>query len=82
MLIKERASGMYRLSAYFLARTTADLPLELILPTLFVTIVYWMGGLKHTFLGFFFTLVVVLYTVLVSQVCTFPFILTIIGLTK
>jgi hypothetical protein len=69
MLIKERASGMYRLSAYFLARTAADLPLELILPTLFITIVYWMAGLKATFLGFLLTLLVILYTVLVSQVC-------------
>lgn len=69
MLIKERASGMYRLSAYFMARTVGDLPLELVLPTLFVTIVYWMGGLKETFLGFLLTLLVILYTVLVSQVC-------------
>lgn len=69
MLIKERASGMYRLSAYFMARTVGDLPLELVLPTLFVTIVYWMGGLKQTFLGFLLTLLVILYTVLVSQVC-------------
>ncbi|KAJ6749902.1 hypothetical protein OIU85_000526 [Salix viminalis] len=32
MLSKERAADMYRLSAYFLARTTSDLPLDLILP--------------------------------------------------
>lgn len=68
MLLKERGSGMYRLSAYFFARMVGDLPLELALPTTFVTIVYWMGGLKPTPVGFFLTLAVVLYNVLVSQV--------------
>ncbi|CAK9871016.1 unnamed protein product [Sphagnum jensenii] len=67
MLLKERGSGMYRLSAYFFARMVGDLPLELALPTTFVTIVYWMGGLKPTPVGFFLTLAVVLYNVLVSQ---------------
>lgn len=68
MLLKERASGMYRLSAYFWARIAGDLPLELTLPTVFVVIVYWMGGLKNSFVGFLLTLLVVLYNVLVAQV--------------
>ena len=68
MLLKERASGMYRLSAYFWARIVGDLPLELTLPTAFVVIVYWMGGLKNSFVGFLLTLLVVLYNVLVAQV--------------
>ncbi|XP_028776748.1 ABC transporter G family member 14-like [Neltuma alba] len=67
MLIKERSSGMYRLSSYFLARTIGDLPLELALPTLFVFIIYWMGGLKPDPVTFILSLVVVLYSVLVSQ---------------
>lgn len=29
-------------------RTLADLPVELALPSLFVIIVYWMGGLRAT----------------------------------
>ncbi|CAA2969008.1 ABC transporter G family member 9 [Olea europaea subsp. europaea] len=33
MLQKERSSGMYRLSSYFMAPTSGDLPMELILPT-------------------------------------------------
>ncbi|EFJ49175.1 hypothetical protein VOLCADRAFT_104378 [Volvox carteri f. nagariensis] len=37
MLKKERPAGMYRLSAYYLARTASDLPIELMYPTLFVT---------------------------------------------
>ncbi|KAE8727435.1 ABC transporter G family member 14 [Hibiscus syriacus] len=67
MLIKERSSGMYRLSSYFLARTFGDLPLELGLPTAFVFIIYWMGGLKPDPLTFILSLLVVLYSVLVSQ---------------
>ncbi|KAL5774536.1 hypothetical protein ACOSP7_012093 [Xanthoceras sorbifolium] len=67
MLEKERSSGMYRLSSYFMARTTADLPMELALPTVFVTITYWMGGLKPAALNFFHTLSIVLYTALVAQ---------------
>lgn len=67
MLIKERASGMYHLSSYFLARTIGDLPLELALPTAFVVIIYWMGGLKPNPVTFILSLLVVLYSVLVSQ---------------
>ncbi|XP_027345550.1 ABC transporter G family member 14-like [Abrus precatorius] len=67
MLIKERSSGMYRLSSYFLARTIGDLPLELALPTAFVFIIYWMGGLNPHPMTFILSLLVVLYSVLVSQ---------------
>ncbi|XP_044468100.1 ABC transporter G family member 14-like [Mangifera indica] len=67
MLIKERSSGMYRLSSYFLARTFGDLPLELALPTAFVFIIYWMGGLKADPITFILSLLIVLYTVLVAQ---------------
>lgn len=67
MLIKERSSGMYRLSTYFLARTAADLPMELALPTAFVVIIYWMGGLDPHLSTFILSLLVVLYSVLVAQ---------------
>ncbi|MCL7022366.1 hypothetical protein MKW94_001324 [Papaver nudicaule] len=67
MLIKERSSGMYRLSSYFLARTAGDLPMELALPTAFVFIIYWMGGLKPDPTTFILSLLVVLFSVLVSQ---------------
>ncbi|KAK6129816.1 hypothetical protein DH2020_036402 [Rehmannia glutinosa] len=67
MLIKERSSGMYRLSAYFLARTVGDLPMELALPTAFTFIFYWMGGLKPDPSTFIISLLVVLFSVLVSQ---------------
>eukprot|EP00268_Persea_americana_P001450 TRINITY_DN10449_c1_g1_i2.p1 TRINITY_DN10449_c1_g1~~TRINITY_DN10449_c1_g1_i2.p1 ORF type:complete len:661 (-),score=57.66 TRINITY_DN10449_c1_g1_i2:408-2390(-) len=67
MLIKEQSSGMYRLSSYFLARMAGDLPMELALPTAFVVIIYWMGGLKPDPASFILSLLVVLLSVLVSQ---------------
>ncbi|CAK9144899.1 unnamed protein product [Ilex paraguariensis] len=67
MLEKERSSGMYRLSSYFMARTIGDLPMELVLPTVFVTITYWMAGLNPTAENFLYTLLALLYSVLVSQ---------------
>ncbi|CAN4075529.1 unnamed protein product [Withania somnifera] len=67
MLEKERSSGMYRLSAYFMARTVGDLPMELVLPTMFTVITYWMAGLKPSAGSFFTTLFSLLFNVLVSQ---------------
>ncbi|KAK4720441.1 hypothetical protein R3W88_010674 [Solanum pinnatisectum] len=67
MLIRERSSGMYRLSSYYFARTVGDLPMELVLPTIFVTVTYWMGGLKPKFVTFILTLLIILSNVLVSQ---------------
>lgn len=67
MLEKERSSGMYRLSSYFMSRVVGDLPLELVLPTIFVVITYLMAGLKPTVGHFLSTLFVLLYSVLVAQ---------------
>ncbi|KAJ0983725.1 hypothetical protein J5N97_011980 [Dioscorea zingiberensis] len=67
VLTKERASRMYRLSSYFMSRTVGDLPMELVLPTMFTIIVYWMGGLKPDAVSFFLTLLAMLLGVLVSQ---------------
>ncbi|XP_075483360.1 ABC transporter G family member 9-like [Primulina tabacum] len=67
MLSKERSSGMYRLSSYFMAQTVGDLPMELVLPTIFFIITYWMAGLKPTAGSFLSGLVILLYSVLCSQ---------------
>ncbi|XP_047307029.1 ABC transporter G family member 25-like [Impatiens glandulifera] len=65
--LKERASGMYTLSPYFMARIVGDLPMELILPTIFISITYWMAGLKADLVAFVLTWLVLLGYVLVSQ---------------
>ncbi|KNA17322.1 hypothetical protein SOVF_080980 [Spinacia oleracea] len=64
---KERASGMYSLSSYFMARIIGDLPMELILPSIFLTLVYWMTGLRPDIWTFLQTLGVIIGYVLVSQ---------------
>ncbi|XP_076926525.1 ABC transporter G family member 21-like [Bidens hawaiensis] len=67
MLIREYSSGMYRLSSYYFARMAGDLPMELVLPTIFVTVTYWMGGLKPSLVTYLLTIVIILFNVLVSQ---------------
>ncbi|KAK4758453.1 hypothetical protein SAY87_019754 [Trapa incisa] len=64
---KERASGMYSLSSYFMARIVGDMPMELILPTIFLSVAYWMTGLRAEVGAFLMTLLVLLGYVLVSQ---------------
>ncbi|KAL6756428.1 ABC-2 type transporter-domain-containing protein [Haematococcus lacustris] len=67
MLTKERPSGMYKLSAYYIARTGADLPIEILYPTLFVVVVYWFGGLRPEAGAFFGNWLSILLVVLVAQ---------------
>ncbi|XP_045808045.1 ABC transporter G family member 22-like isoform X2 [Trifolium pratense] len=67
MLNKERAADMYRLSAYFLARTTSDLPLDLILPVLFLLVVYFMAGLRLSTAPFFLTILTVFLCIIAAQ---------------
>ncbi|KAL3623460.1 ABC transporter G member 22 [Castilleja foliolosa] len=67
MLSKERAADMYRLSAYFMARTTSDLPLDLILPVLFLVVVYFMAGLRMEAGSFFLTILTVFLCIIAAQ---------------
>ncbi|KAL9150238.1 hypothetical protein ABFS82_12G157100 [Erythranthe guttata] len=67
MLSKERAADMYRLSAYFVARTTSDLPLDLILPVLFLVVVYFMAGLRMNVGSFFLTVLTVFLCIIAAQ---------------
>ncbi|CAA0806949.1 ABC transporter G family member 9 [Striga hermonthica] len=67
ILSKERSSGMYRLSSYFMARTLGDLPMELVLPAVAYTITYWMAGLKAKIGSFLLGLLVLLYSVMCTQ---------------
>ncbi|XP_058105721.1 ABC transporter G family member 22 isoform X2 [Magnolia sinica] len=67
MLNKERAVDMYRLSAYFVARTTSDLPLDLFLPVIFLAIVYFMAGLRPRAAPFFLSMLIVFLSIIAAQ---------------
>ncbi|KQJ89195.1 ABC transporter G family member 25 [Brachypodium distachyon] len=67
ILTRERASGMYSLSAYFMSRMAGSLPMELALPLLFTIVVYLMAGLNPAPVAFALTVIVVLGYVLVAE---------------
>ncbi|ESQ28010.1 hypothetical protein EUTSA_v10019071mg [Eutrema salsugineum] len=64
---RERASGMYTLSSYFMAHVLGSLSMELVLPAAFLTLTYWMVGLRPGLVPFLLTLSVLLLYVLASQ---------------
>uniref|UniRef100_A0A9J2PXH0 ABC transporter domain-containing protein n=1 Tax=Ascaris lumbricoides TaxID=6252 RepID=A0A9J2PXH0_ASCLU len=44
IFLRENANGIYRVDAYFLAKTSAEFPLYVALPLLYTTVVYWLSG--------------------------------------
>jgi ATP-binding cassette subfamily G (WHITE) protein 2 len=65
---RERSAGLYRLSAYFLSLTTVELPMTGVLPTMYVTIIYWLAGLTASAANFISFWIVLLLNVFMSQV--------------
>jgi len=49
VILKERASASYRLSAYFLAKTLSEAPTRLVLPLLYMITSFWMTGISYSF---------------------------------
>ena len=45
---------MYKLSAFYFARTSSDMPMDLAIPTVFILIVYFMSGLRTDGAKYFF----------------------------
>lgn len=67
IIFKERASGSYHLSAYFLSKTLSEMPTRLILPSMFWTIAYWMADINPRFEIFLATLGCLLLAVLAGE---------------
>lgn len=74
--IKERRSGFYMLSAYYAARSISDLPLDLAIPCLFITPLYFTVGLaarvfvQHLLVVLLSVFVATSLGLLISAVCT------------
>jgi len=66
-MLKERASGMYRLSAFYVARTLSDIPTDMSVPSGLVIIVYFMAGLRYNAAAFFGIYGALLLSMLVAQ---------------
>ncbi|KAG1363227.1 putative ABC transporter G family member 22 [Cocos nucifera] len=67
LLVKERSVNMYKLSAYFMARNTSDLPLDLVLPLVFLLIVYFMVGLKRVLMVFLQSMLTIFLSIIAAQ---------------
>ncbi len=46
VFMREHYNGTYRTDVYYLAKTTAELPLYICLPAIFLSISYWMIGMN------------------------------------
>mmetsp|Transcript_39200 Transcript_39200/g.92898 ORF Transcript_39200/g.92898 Transcript_39200/m.92898 type:complete len:734 (+) Transcript_39200:104-2305(+) len=67
MVVKERSSSMYRISAFYLSRVASDLPMDCLIPTMFVFIVYFMGGLRLSASAFVSNWLTVILSLLTAQ---------------
>jgi len=52
VIFKERASGCYHLSAYFIAKTASEAPTRLALPCIYMITSYWLAGINNNFAVF------------------------------
>ncbi|XP_059498708.1 uncharacterized protein LOC125449520 isoform X2 [Stegostoma tigrinum] len=68
---KERLSGSYCLSAYYLAKMTSELPLIIIQPIVSITIAFWMGGLNGVIAYFVDLAMIVLGSVTAQSIGLF-----------
>lgn len=67
VFLRERGSKTYQVLPYYLAKTTAELPFQILFPSLAVFIVYWMANLNpHLDRFFTFWFIVIVTAILFS----------------
>eukprot|EP00484_Ammonia_sp_Unknown_P003382 CAMPEP_0197076780 /NCGR_PEP_ID=MMETSP1384-20130603/212286_1 /TAXON_ID=29189 /ORGANISM="Ammonia sp." /LENGTH=747 /DNA_ID=CAMNT_0042515639 /DNA_START=120 /DNA_END=2364 /DNA_ORIENTATION=+ len=54
---KERQSGAYRLSAYFVSKVMAEFPVDICLPLIALSVFYWLAGMADDFVTYLWYLV-------------------------
>ena len=67
VVLKERASGSYQLSAYFMGKTTSEMPARLVLPLLYMIISFWMASISTKFSMFLATTFISLLSVMAGE---------------
>lgn len=67
VVLKERASGSYQLSAYFMGKTTSEMPARLVLPLLYMIISFWMASISTKFFMFVATTFISLLSVMAGE---------------
>ena len=67
VILKERASGSYRLSAYFMGKTTSEMPARLVLPLIYMVISFWMASISTSFSMFIATTFISLLSVMAGE---------------
>eukprot|EP00128_Syssomonas_multiformis_P012306 Colp12_sorted_trinity150504_noHs@9986 len=70
VVLRERASGTYRVSPYFVGKIISELPRTLFFTMLFTIIMYWMVGLRATASAFFLFWAIQLLTVSITESMT------------
>jgi len=67
VVLKERASGSYQLSAYFMGKTTSEMPARLVLPLIYMVISFWIASISTKFSMFVATTLISLLSVMAGE---------------
>lgn len=67
VFIREHMNNWYSISAYVIAKILSSLPLQLICPTIFISIAYFMTGQPHDVQRFFLLWTILLLTAVMAD---------------
>lgn len=67
IVIRERSSGTYRVSSYFLSKNIMEFPRSIFYCTIQALIIYWMVGLVPTAACFFYYYIMMIMVTLVAE---------------